>query len=143
MAPGIVSPCARDVNNRTKTQSIESQADPGDIVALLADPTRIPDWAPDFADEVTGADESGWRARKGGRDFALRVVTNRDAGAVDYLRQIAPGRQGGAYIRAVPRPGGGSVVVMTLPLVPGAEPTAIAATLQKELSALVSLVESI
>ena len=38
-----------------------------------------------------------------------------DAGTVDYLREIAPGREGGAYIRVIPRPGGGSVVVMTVP----------------------------
>ncbi len=71
----------------------------------------------------------------------MRVVTNQDAGTVDYLREIAPGRKGGAYIRALPRPGGGSVVVMTLPIVPGAQPAVIAATLRDELTALVSLVE--
>jgi hypothetical protein len=45
-------------------------------------------------------------------------------------------------MRAIPRPGGGSVVVMTLPLLPDAERTAVAATLRDELNALVSLVES-
>src|SRR5450631_2276530 len=65
-----------------------------------------------------------------------------DAGTVDYLREIAPGGEGGAYIRAIPRPGGGSVVVMTLPLLLDAERTAVAATLRDELNALVSLVES-
>ena len=59
----------------------------------------------------------------------------------DYLREIAPGTEAGAYIRVIPRPGGGSVVVMTLPLAPGAEPTATAATLRAELSALVSVGE--
>lgn len=103
-------------------------------MGLLADPTRLPDWAPAFVDVVTGDDESGWRATKDGRDFTLRVVTRRDAGTVDYLREIAPGREGGAYVRALPRPGGGSVVVMILPLVPGVEPTAIAATLNDELN---------
>ncbi len=126
---------------RSETQSIESDAGPEAIWALLADPGHIPDWAPAFADAVTGDDQSGWRAMKGGQEFALRVVTNQDAGTVDYLRAIAPGREGGAYIRALPRPGGGSVVVMTLPIVPGAEPAVIAATLRDELTALVSLVE--
>ena len=72
----------------------------------------------------------------------MRVVTKLNAGTVDYLREIAPGREGGAYMRAIPRPGGGSVVVMTLPLLPDAERTAVAATLRDELNALVSLVES-
>ena len=108
-------------------------------MALLADPSHIPSWAPAFADVVTGDAQSGWRAMKGGQDFALRVVMKQDAGTVDYLREIAPGREGGAYLRVIPRPGGGSVVVMTVPLAPDAEPAAIAAALRGELNALVSL----
>jgi len=130
----------RDVDNRTETQSIESDAEPTAVVALLADPTRIPDWAPAFADAVTRDDQTGWHARKSGQDFTVRVVTQRDAGTVDYLREIAPGRQGGAFLRVLPRPGGGSVVVMTLPLAPGAEQAATAATLRDELIALMNLV---
>ena len=132
----------RDVDNRTETQSIETHAAPQAILALLADPSRIPEWAPAFVDAVTEDGESGWHATKGGQVFILRVVTVLNAGTVDYLREIAPGREGGAYIRAIPRPGGGSVVVMTLPLLPGAERTAIATTLRDELNALVNLVES-
>ncbi len=123
------------------TGSIESNADPDVVVVMLANPSHIPDWAPAFADAVIDDGQSGWRATKGGQDFALRVITKRDAGTVDYLREIAPGREGGAYIRAVSRPGGGSVVVMTLPVVPGADPAAIAATLRDELKALVDLAE--
>jgi hypothetical protein len=130
------------VDSRTETQSIESRIDPGVFVALLADPSHIPDWAPAFADVVTGDAQSGWHAMKGGQDFALRVVMKQDAGTVDYLREIAPGREGGAYLRVIPRPGGGSVVVMTVPLIPDAEPAAIAATLRDELNALVSLANS-
>ena len=132
----------RDVDNRTETQSIESVAEPAAVLAVLADPTRIPEWAPDFADAVTGSDQSGWLATKGGQDFTVRIVTTRDAGTVDYLREITPGREGGAFIRAVPRPGGGSVVMMTLPLAPGADPAATAATLRNELNALTNLVKS-
>jgi len=105
----------RDADNRTETQSIESDAEPTAVVTLLADPTRIPDWAPAFADAVTRDDQSGWLATKSGQGFTVRVVQQRDAGTVDYLREIAPGREGGAFLRVVPRPGGGSVVVMTLP----------------------------
>jgi len=130
------------VDSRTETQSIESNADPGRIVAVVADPSHIPHWAAAFADAVTQDDQSSWRATKGGEVFTFRVVTQRDAGTADYLRELAPGREGGAYIRAVPRPGGGSVIVMTLPVAPGAEPGAVAATLRDELKALVALVES-
>lgn len=126
---------------RTHTQSIETGAPVEAVVALLADPTRIPRWAPGFADEVRGDPRSGWQATKDGREFTLRVAAGREAGTVDYLRQVAPGREGGAYIRAIPRPGGGSVITMTLPLLPGVDPADTAATLARELTALVSLAE--
>ena len=108
------------MNSRTVTDSIESRSDPAILVALLADPRRSPEWAPGFADAVTGDDHSGWRATKDGNDFTFRVAARPDAGTVDYLREIAPGTEAGAYIRVIPRPGGGSVVVMTLPLAPDA-----------------------
>jgi hypothetical protein len=60
---------------------------------------------------------------------------------VDYLRELAPGREGGAYIRAVPRPGGGSVVIMTLPLLAGVDPADTSAILRAELDALARLAE--
>ena len=69
------------------------------------------------------------------------MATNEEAGTVDYLRQVAPGREGGAYIRAVPRPGGGSVVTMTLPLLPDVDPADTAATLARELATLLSLAD--
>jgi hypothetical protein len=123
----------------TETQSIETEAAVATVIELLADPTRIPEWAPAFADLVTGDPARGWKAAKDGRSFELRVVVNRDAGTVDYLRSIAPGREGGAYIRIVPRPQSGSVITMTLPLLPNIDPVDTAATLARELGALASL----
>jgi hypothetical protein len=130
------------VDDRTQTSSMETAAEPASVVALLADATRIPGWAPAFADTVSSAGGSGWRAVKDGRDFMFRTAVSLDAGTVDYLREIAPGREGGAYLRVVPRPGGGSVVVMTLPVPPGADPVAVASTLEDELAALKGLAES-
>lgn len=126
---------------RTETQSIETDAPVEAVVAVLADPTRLPRWAPAFADQVRTDGTSGWRATKDGRDFALRVANNEEAGTVDYLRQVAPAKEGGAYIRAVPRPGGGSVVTMTLPLLPDVDPPDTAAALSRELVTLTSLAE--
>lgn len=83
------------VGTRTATQSIESDIDRLAVLEVLADPTRIPEWAPDFADTVTGGDQSGWRATKNGRDFTVRALAQQDAGTVDYLREVAPGREGG------------------------------------------------
>lgn len=127
---------SRAVTALTQTQSMESDAAPAVVYELLADPRHIPEWAPDFADLITGDAHRGWRAVKHGEDFALEVVPQRDARTVDYLREIAPGRTGGAYARVLPRPAGGSVIVMTLPLPPGTDPAAVAATLHRELAAL-------
>ncbi len=90
--------------SRTETQSIESEVEPSAVVALIADPRRIPEWAPAFADTVDGNDQSGWRVSKDGRQFSVRVAVNPDAGTADYLREVAPGREGGAYLRALPGP---------------------------------------
>jgi hypothetical protein len=124
---------------RTQTRSIESAAEPDAVVAFLADPRHLPDWAPAFVDTVTGDARSGWKATKDGREFSLRVPVHEDSHTVDYLRQTAPGREGGAFLRAVPRPGGGTVIVMTLPLLPDVDPADTAATLANELSGLVRL----
>jgi hypothetical protein len=126
---------------RTETQSIETAASCDEVVALLADATRLPEWAPGFVDEVSGDRSAGWVGSKDGRTFALRVVVDVGAGTVDYLREVAPGREGGAYLRVVPRPGDGSVVAMTLPYLPGVDPADTTATLTQELSAIVALVE--
>jgi len=121
---------------------METAADPASVLALLADARRIPGWAPGFADAVTSAGGARWRAVRDGRDFVFRTAVSLDAGTVDYLREVAPGREGGAYLRVVPRPGGGCVVIMTLPVLPGTDPADVAATLEDELAALRGLAEA-
>jgi hypothetical protein len=128
-----------DMNSRTETRSTESPIDPSAILGLLVDPRHIPDWANGFADDVVGDPETGWSAVKGGQTFALRAVVAQDVGTVDYLREISPGREGGPYVRVIPRPGGGSVVVMTIPVPREAERDAVVATLKDELTALIDL----
>jgi catechol 2,3-dioxygenase-like lactoylglutathione lyase family enzyme len=121
----------------TQTAARGIDAEPAAVLALLADPRRLPDWAPAFADRVEGA-EGAWEVVKGKDRFALEVVRS-DAGTVDYLREVAPGRRAGAYLRATPRPGGGSTVVMTVPVPPGRSAQEVAATLAGELAALAQL----
>ena len=60
---------------------------------------------------------------------------------VDYLRELAPRRDGGACLRAVPRPGGGCLIVMTVPAAPGVDPAPTASVLAGELHALALLLE--
>jgi len=127
--------------SRTVTRSVESDASVSAVLTVLTDPTRIPEWAPAFADRVADDHGSGWLATKDAMNFAMRLAVNHDAGTVDYLREVAPGREGGAYIRTFPRPGNGSVIVMTLPLLPDVDPTDTAATLNQEMSTLLALVQ--
>jgi hypothetical protein len=125
---------------RTETGSVETKASPDAVVAVLADARNLPTWAPGFVDSVAGDPESGWVGTKGDQSFAIRVPVNPVAGTVDYLREIAPGREGGAFLRAVPRPGSGTVIVMTLPILPGTDRAETAAILTEELAALAALV---
>jgi len=89
---------------RTETQSAETDAPAADVLAVLTNAARIPQWAPAFADEVSGDSRSGWLVTKDGQAFTLRVAAVPAAGTVDFLREVAPGREGGAYLRVIPRP---------------------------------------
>jgi hypothetical protein len=128
--------------NRTETQSIESDLDPDAIFAILVDPTNLPQWAPTFADQVERDAHNIWQISKDGSTFSLEVAATPSARTLDYLRNVAPGKRGGAYLRVLPRPSGGSVVVMTIPIAPGADPQKVAATLSQELNGLIRLSES-
>ena len=128
------------VNTRTQTRSTETDADPSAVLAVLADARRLPEWAPAFADEVVGDDRSGWRVTKDADAFEIKVITQSEAGTVDFTREVAPGIVGGAYVRVTPVLGGGSSVVITVPVVSG-DPDAVAATLDDELAALARLAQ--
>ena len=130
------------MSDRTVTRSIESDVAPGVILSILMDPQMLPKWAPAFADMAEKDEKIGWRVTKDGRVFTLEIVVSRQSGTVDYLREIAPGKKGGAYVRVLPRPNGGSVVVMTLPVPQSTEIERVNALLSQELETLVRLGES-
>ena len=71
---------------RTETQSAETGAPLADVLAVLTNAARIPQWAPAFADQVSGDSRSGWLVTKDGQAFSLRVAAVPAAGTVDYLR---------------------------------------------------------
>lgn len=128
--------------DHTVTGTVESEIDPDRIIKVLSDPTLIPQWAPGFADRVEFVEsnsEGGWQVIKGGDRFSLQVVIDLKSRTVDYLREIASGKRGGAYIRVLPSPSGGSVVVMTLPVPRGSNSEQVVTILNQELAALVSL----
>ena len=129
---------ARD-RAHTETQSVETDVRPDAVMAVLANARLLPQWAPGFVDVVDGDAESGWVGTKGEQSFSIRVPVDSSARTVDFLREVSPGREGGAYLRAVPRPGGGTVIVMTLPILPGTDRAATASILTEELATLAAL----
>jgi len=127
---------------RTVTRTIESDLEPATILNILTNPKRLPEWAPVFADTIEADGPNGWRVSKDGSNFRLEVAVSRPSGTVDYLRDMGPGKRGGAYIRVLPRPAGGSVVVMTVPVAPGLKPDDVVAVLEQELAALVEICDA-
>lgn len=127
---------------RTMTGAMETDAEPERILAILKDPGRIPEWASNFADRIEPAGNNAWTVTKDGAEFRIRVVVGDASRTVDYLRPVAPDREGGAFLRVLARPGGGSVVVMTLPVPPGADAGRVGVVLYQELEALVRLSSS-
>jgi hypothetical protein len=127
------------MSSQTVTRTIESDFDPKLIYLKLTDASLIPQWAPAFADTVNHAHETTFRVTKGGEAFDFQLLANELALTVDYLRDMANGRRGGAYIRVMSKPRGGSVVAMTVPVGPDASPAQVAAVLEQELEALIKL----
>ena len=125
--------------DRTVTRTIEDDLDPDAIFAVLIDPNLIPQWAPAFADAVESVASDAWQVTKNGERFVMHLAASAASRTVDYLREVAPGRQGGAYIRVLPRPGGGSVVAMTLPVTGNADAESVSAVLVEELKSLIDL----
>jgi hypothetical protein len=127
------------MTSRTVTRSIETDLSPEPILTVLTNPKHIPEWAPVFADTVEPTSANHYRLTKEGASFDMELVVSRDAGTVDHLREMGQGKRGGAYIRVFPRPGDGSVIVMMVPLAPGADPQSLAAILEQELATLVRI----
>ena len=131
------------MSNRTVTRTVEDDLDPDAILAVLMNPKLIPQWAPVFADTVESVASDEWQITKNGERFVMHLAASAASRTVDYLREIAPGRRGGAYIRVLPRPGGGSVVAMTLPITANADAESVTAVLVEELKSLVEVAKSL
>jgi hypothetical protein len=128
--------------DRTVTRTIEADLEPDVILAVLMEPKLLPQWAPAFADEVEKTTFDMWQITKNGSTFAMQMVAGASSGTVDYLREVAPGKRGGAYMRVLPRPAGGSVVIMTIPVTGNADEQNVAAVLVGELRSLIDLVKA-
>jgi len=127
------------MSNQTVTRAIETDVQPELIYRKLIDVSLIPRWAPVFAEKVEPARGSSFRVTKGGDAFDMELVANEAGLTVDYVREMRGGRRGGAYLRVMPKPMGGSVVVMTVPIGPDATAEQVASVLEGELEALIQL----
>ena len=128
------------MSRQTVTRATESDLETERIYQKLTNAFLIPRWAPVFADNVEHVQGNVYRLTKGGDVFHLELITNEPALTVDYLRTMANGKRGGAYIRVTPRPLNGSVVVMTVPVATNTSPDQVAEVLEQELAALIGLV---
>jgi len=127
---------------QTVTRAAESDLEPTGIYNVLADVSNLPKWAPAFADEIERIDDTHFRVIKNGDRFNVELFLHPSALAVDYIREMADNRRGGAYVRVTPRPLGGSAVIITVPLAPTANEADVAQLLEQELGEVIRLARS-
>jgi hypothetical protein len=126
-----------------ETETIAIAAPSSTVLAIIADPLRLPDWAPAFATAVTPADDGLWHIDQGaGTTFLIDVAVHSTAGTVDLLRPNDPSR--GARLRALTS-GTGTELLFTILFPPEAPQTAIdaqMATVRDELRTIRTLAEA-
>ncbi|HMJ33177.1 MAG TPA: SRPBCC family protein [Baekduia sp.] len=126
--------------SRAETRSISIAAPPAAVLALVADPRRLPEWAPAFARGVQ-PDGDDWLIDTGEAQARITVRVSPEHGTVDLLSATDPTR--GAFSRVVHNHDG-SEYLFTLFFPDGTPETAISrqmATVEDELQAVRALTE--
>jgi hypothetical protein len=124
---------------QTVTRAAESDLEPVKIYNVLAEVGNLPKWAPAFADAIERLDDTHFRVTKNSDSFNMGLFLHPSALAVDYIREMADNRRGGAYIRVTPRPLGGSTVIITVPIAPTTNESDVAKVLEQELAEIIRL----
>jgi Polyketide cyclase / dehydrase and lipid transport len=130
-----------NTTGRAETRSISIAAPPAGVLAVVADPRRLPEWAPAFARGVQ-PDGDDWLIDTGEGQARITVRVSPEHGTVDLLRATDPTR--GAFSRVVHNHDG-SEYVFTLFFPDGTAETAISrqmATVEAELEAVRTLAEA-
>jgi hypothetical protein len=130
------------MSTQTVTRTVESDSQPTEIYNVLADVNSIPKWAPVFADAIERLDDTHYRITKSAETFNMELFLHPSAGAVDYIREMPNNKRGGAHIRVIPRPLGGSAIIITVPIGPNTNESDVARTLEQELTKLVELAQA-
>lgn len=87
---------------KANTQTVSIEAAPSKVLDLVADPMNLPRWAVGFARAVR-PDGDRWIVSTGGGEIGLRIQADRTAGTVDFHLESAPGVEGLAASRVIPR----------------------------------------
>jgi hypothetical protein len=127
--------------SRAETRSISIGAPPSVVLGLVADPRRLPEWAPNFAQSVEPAGED-WMIDTGAGEVRIAVRVSPEHGTMDLLGAQDPTR--GAFTRVVHNHQG-SEYLFTLFFPDGTEEAAVAqqmATVEEELRTVKALCEA-
>jgi len=84
---------------RSKTRTISIDATPDAVLNVVADPYRLPSWAPNFARAVRPAGDD-WLIQSVGAEALITVRVSRDQGTLDLL--AARDHRRGAFSRVLP-----------------------------------------
>jgi hypothetical protein len=86
-----------------ETRSVSIAAPPAVVLEFVADPRRLPEWAPEFARAVR-PDGTDWLIDTGDREARITVRVSPDHGTMDLLAASAPAV--GAFTRVLPNRNG-------------------------------------
>jgi hypothetical protein len=125
----------------TVTESVELESQTDAVFLFTSNASHIPAWAPNFAPRISQLSENVWNVDGPQGNFLLQVTADQRSGTIDFTREVRPGVNGGAYLRVIPKAGGGSVVTMTAPIPSGSTQERVRAILCSELQTLRRLVD--
>ncbi|ADB50712.1 SRPBCC family protein [Conexibacter woesei] len=100
-----------NLTSRSATRSASVPAPPETVIALLGDPQRLSEWAPEFARSIR-PDDDGWLVETDAGPQPLEFRIDAEHGTVDLVRPGDTSR--GAFIRTIPNRNGSEVVFTLL-----------------------------
>jgi hypothetical protein len=124
------------------TRSISIAARPQVVMDLVADPLKLPQWAPVFARRIR-PDGGDWIVESAGGELRINVRVSRGHGTVDFLARAPPGVDVGAFSRVMTN-GDGAEYMFTRFFAGGADEHVIAeqmAVVEEELRTVKALCE--